>query len=362
MRVHLRFLAVIGVLLATLTACSTDDGAGVRTLDGGGSGSASASGSGSSSGVSPDESSEPLGGYAPVSDVAGLAAVSRDVCDVQAAAGEGDFAAAEAAYAKGGNSLRDNGTARTLKGFATTVLDEPSWQASSEYFGSDTWLDDYVTAALQGTGKFADLDDAARKQAVNKGVQNGVLIAWVEHELDGAKALLAANDVDTKGAAHHVDEAWALYHGDEPECAPFLTAEKRGADFGRGSAVNNALLAAFEQARDAAVEGDAEAFAAADDTIRHHLLVTYLQAVIKYTSQAASGNDDAKEKQMEGQAFFRVIAAQVAAEAPDAAAALQSALEGPELPTQQQVDKALELLRAAYGDLGVTATEIGTLT
>lgn len=367
MRKTLRLLCAALALAVMTTACGNDDGAGVRVLDEGegGSGSGSASGSGSGSGSASGVSSGPagpLGGYEPASDVAAHAKVTLDVCAVNAGLEQGDFEAAAAAYAEGGNSLKGDGGARTLKGFASSPLDEPSWQAYAEHFGSDTWLDDYVTDALEGTGRFAGASDDQRKQGVGKGVQNGVMVAWVLHELDAARAKIEAGETDPAGGApHNVDEGWAFYHGENPDCAPYATADKRGADFGRGHAVNEGMLAAFGAARDAAIAGDADAYAQAEAEIRRLLTVTYVQAVEKYTAKAGGGADDAAKQQAEGYAFYRVIAPQIAEASPEAAAALDEALGAEEPPTQEEADAAIEALRAAYGDLGVTAEDIGTL-
>lgn len=364
MRNTLRLLCA-GLALAVLaTACGEDDGAGVRVIDDG-SDSASASGSGSASGVAPGAASGaagPLGGYEPASDVAGHAKVTLDVCAVAAALEQDDFAAAAEAYAEGGNSVKGDGSVRTLKGFASTPLDEASWQAAAEHFGSDTWLDDAVTEALEGTGRFADASEDQRTQAVQKGIQNGVMVAWVLHELDAAKAKMAAGETDpAEGAPRNVDEGWAFYHGENPDCAPYATADKRGVDFGRGHAVNEAILVAFGAARDAAVAGDTDAYDKADTEIRRQIVITYVQAVEKYTAKAAERGDDAAKEQAEGYAFYRVIAPQIAAASAEAAKAIETALGGTQPPTEAQADAALQALRDAYDKLGVTAEEIGTM-
>ena len=369
MRNTLRLLCAALAIAVLATACGEDDGAGVRVIDdggsGSGSGSASGSGSGSASGSASGVASAaagPLGGYEPASDVAGHTKVTLDVCAVAAALEQGDFAAAAEAYAEGGNSVKGDGSVRTLKGFAATPLDEPSWQGAAEHFGSDTWLDDEVTAALEGTGRFAAASEEQRTQAVQKGIQNGVMVAWVLHELDAAKAKVAAGETDpAEGAPHNVDEGWAFYHGENPDCAPYATADKRGADFGRGHAVNEAILAAFSAARDAAAAGDTGAYAEADAEIRRQLVITYVQAVEKYTAKSAEGGDEAAKQQAEGYAFYRVIAPQIAAASAEAAKAIETALGGARPPTKAQADTALQALRDAYDPLGVTAEDIGSL-
>ena len=76
-----------------------------------------------------------------------------------------------------------------------------------------------------------------RRQGIQKGVQNQILIAWVLHELDAAlvKVVGPGNVIPESGAPHAVDEAWAFYHGEKPDCSPYATADRRGADFGRAA-------------------------------------------------------------------------------------------------------------------------------
>ncbi|MBW3659653.1 MAG: FEA1-related lipoprotein, partial [Actinobacteria bacterium] len=333
-RTKLRAAAAVAASTLVLTACGgSDDGATVRNIDGTGGGSASASGSASgsssgsgsasASGVASGESapSGGLGGYEPVSDVEAHAQVVNDVCAISDALpgdGEPDYDAARAAYSEGGSSENSDGSARTLQGFATGDRDEPLWNTAVDHFGDQTFLDDFVTEALDGTGTFAGESDAVRRQAITKGTQNHVLMMWAFHELDAAAAKLEAGETDpAEGAPHNVDEVWAFYHGASPDCAPYATASKRGEDFGTGESVNEALLAATEDMRDAAVDGDADAFRTAYDEWVGQSLVPYVQATIKYAvvvGEDLDGGDAeaARTHQAEGLAFWRVLAPYVA--------------------------------------------------
>lgn len=372
MRVSVRAFALLVVFALMLAGCGQDDGAAVRVIGDGGSASASGSASGpgsvSGSGAATGVTAA-LGGYEPVSDVASHAKITLDVCGVAAAleAEPPDFGAAGRAYAEGGNSMKGDGEVRTLQGFAASPLDEPTWQAYAAHFGDETWLDTYVTDALDGTGRFEGAADDVRTQGVAKGIQNGVLVMWVLHELDAAAAKVEDGNTDpAEGAPHNIDEGWAFYHGENPDCAPFATADKRGEDFGTGSAVNDSMLEQFTAARDAAAAGDVDALAAADAEIRRQILITYLQAATKYATRTgeaveAGDTDDARKQQAEGHAFYRVIAPQVADRAPDADAALSDVLGGDELPTKEEADAAVAELAASYDALAVTEEEIGTL-
>jgi cation diffusion facilitator family transporter len=68
------------------------------------------------------------------------------------------------------------------------------------------------------------------------------------HELDAAVEKAKKGDfANETGAPHNWDEARAYYHGERPECAPYATSEERGREFGTGSAVNQAILAAMKR-------------------------------------------------------------------------------------------------------------------
>ncbi len=277
-----------------------------------------------------------------------------------------DFEAAAAAYADGGNSTSGDGSARTLSGFATgDHAGEPRWDAYVDRLG-DGWLDDFVTSALEGTDAFEGEGDAVRRQGVQKGAMNQVMIAWMFHEVDAAAQKLEAGDTDpASGAPHNVDEGWAFYHGAEPDCAPYATADKRGADFGTGTAVNDALLAAFEQARDASVDGDTEAYAAASDEIERQVLITYLQATSKYatsvTADLEAGDDEtARVHQAEGWAFWRVAEPFVAEVDQAAADTIGSVLELGSAPDPESASTVTPAVEGVLEDLGISQGEFGS--
>jgi hypothetical protein len=237
---RLRTVAACLALVVTAAACGNDDGAEVRNLgaeEGSASASAPASGTDSGSSSAP-ASNDPAGdatndgGYDYVSDVSAHRLVTEDVCEIGELLGSDpiDFDAAEAVYGDGEHSVNSDGTVRTLAGFATAADRN---HGLDTYYGTPTPLDDWVTEALTGTGRFADQSDGARVEAIEKGAQNQILVAWTIHELESAIAKAADGDLNpTSGAPHNWDEAWAFYHGASPDCAPYATADKRAGDFG----------------------------------------------------------------------------------------------------------------------------------
>lgn len=361
----------------SLTASATGSASGVASPTGSASASASASatGSGSASPSGPSASaggpSGSMGAYKPLSDVASHARVVLDVCDINALLPKDepiDYAAVERIYEEGGNSVKGDGSIRTIAGFARSERDEAIWNDYVSYYGDPTWLDTFTMSAIEGTGAFAGEPDLVRRQGIQKGIQNQIMIAWAIHELVAAlnKAADSNFDVDS-GAPHNWDEGWAFYHGDAPGCGPFATADKRGGNFGTGSAVNDALAMAFTTGVEALAAGDAAAAQAASEEIVRQITITYLQATIRYankidTALAKGDTGSARVSQAEGWAFYRVIEPLVAGVNHQVAAAVASRLDlsmgDPQPGTAAMVTGALP---SVYAGLGINPGDIGTL-
>ncbi len=331
------------------------------------------SGTASASGVSAPSSdvSEAMGAYQPVSDVASHALVVLDVCEINGLLPKDapiDYAAIERVYVEGVNSVKSDGSVRTIAGFARSERGEAIWNDYTAHYGDQTWLDGFVWSAIKGTGAFAGESDLVRRQGIQKGIQNQIMVAWALHEVVAAMNKAADGNFDpASGAPHNWDEGWAFYHGADPGCGPFATADKRGGNFGTGTAVNDALATAFTEGVEALVAGDANAAQAAADEIVRQITITYVQATIRYAhvfDGDLDGGDDgaARVHQAEGWAFFRVLEPLVAGVDADAAATIASyhdlAAGAPKAGAGEAVQSALE---SVYGGLGISAGEIGTL-
>lgn len=384
-------LAIVAAL--TLAACGGDDGASVRDLgaeDGSKSGSASGSGSASASGSGSGSASAPAsgsgsasapasdaatgvaaadGGYLYASDVSAHRLVTQDVCEINTLldADPIDFEAVATIYRDGAHSVNSDGSVRTIAGFATAG---DRLHGLDEYYGTETPLDDWVTSALDGTGIFEGQSDAVRRQGVQKGIQNQVMVAWVVHELNTALAKAADGDVDpASGAPHNWDEAWAFYHGAEPGCSPYATANSRAANFGTTAAdgetamANEAILQAMNAGRDALIAGDVEGAQAAADEVIENLVITYSQAAIRYatlTVDDVEAGEDPMEHVVEGLAFFRVIEPIVADLGADVDT-INTILD-PAAPGENGGgDEVRAALQPAWDALGITADDIGEL-
>ncbi len=309
----------------------------------------------------------PLGGYQPVSDVTGHAKVSADVCDINGLldASSIDFPAVGRIYRQGRNSSEASGSKRTLAKFARESRStEDLLGRYEQHFGAG-WLDAFAGGAIDGTAAFAGEADLVRRQGVQKGLRDQILVAWSFHELDAAVQKAGKGDfANDTGAPHNWDEARAYYHGERPECAPYATAEERGKEFGTGSAVNQAILAAMNRGLAALEAKDAAGAAKARDEVVRQITITYLQSALKYAAQIdvdlARGNAaDARVWQAEGWAYFRVIEPLVAKANPTAARAVVEVYDLKAKPASGSGEKVASALAQAYGALGIRAAEVG---
>ncbi|MXZ68913.1 MAG: hypothetical protein F4Z17_08050 [Acidimicrobiia bacterium] len=356
---------------ASASGTHTGSASGTHTHTGSASGSATGSPSGSPTGTASAGPSGSMGAYMPLSDVASHARVVLDICDINALLPKDeqiDYAAVKQIYEEGGNSVKGDGSIRTIAGFARTERDEAIWNDYVSYYGDPTWLDTFAMSAIEGTGAFAGEPDLVRRQGIQKGIQNQIMIAYAIHELVVAlnKAADGNFDIDS-GAPHNWDEGWAFYHGDAPGCGPFATADKRGDNFGTGSAVNDALAMAFTTGVEALAAGDAAAARAASEEIVRQMTITYLQATIRYANKVDSAlakgdTGSARVSQAEGWAFYRVIEPLVAGVNHQVAAAVASRLDlsmgDPQPGTAAMVMGALP---SVYAGLGISPGDIGTL-
>lgn len=312
-----------------------------------------------------------MGAYQPVSDVDSHAAVILDVCDINGLLPKDaplDYDAIARVYVEGGNSVKGDGSVRTLAGFARTERDERIWNDYVAYYGDPTWLDTFVWSAIQGTGAFEGEPDLVRRQGIQKGIQNQIMVAWAIHELVAALGKAAQGNFDpASGAPHNWDEGWAFYHGAEPGCAPYATADKRGGNFGTGAAVNDALAAAFTEGVEALVDGDMGGAGIATATIMQQLTVTYVQAAIRYAhvmdgDLEAGDAGAARVHQAEGWAFYRVIEPLVAGVDAEAAATIASYYDLSAGPPRAGAGAAVQAaLESVYAGLGITAGQVGQL-
>ena len=257
-------------------------------------------------------------GYTYASNVDNHRSLMKDLCDMKSAAssdGGYDFATAKDIYMNGKNAEKSDGTFRTLYGFASAEGKNHGYDAYYNMTGS---VNTHIMAAMDGTGDFAGASDTVRYQGIAKLTVNMGMVAYTIHELNSAIAKADAGNVDNdSGAPHNWDEGWAFFHGPDEDwsCSPAYVMKKRAADFGTTTNdVSNALTATETAMVDglAALQAeDAAGYTAAADTVIKNLVITYSQAVLKYTSKM-DNNESGEKYQAEGYAFWKAIEALVA--------------------------------------------------
>ena len=262
-----------------------------------------------------DESNfdEADGGYEYASNVDNHRMLVEDVCDIKDLAEAHDWDGVKDIYMNGKHAEKSDGSYRTLQGFADATGKQ---HGLDTFYGTDSPLDDYLMSALDGTGMFAGASDSVREQAVEKGVQNQIMVAYAIHELNAAINKAAAGNFGTDDAQHAWDEGWAFYHGlDEyASCSPYATGDKRAGNYATANAdgtavANAAILQAMNDGLTALKAEDLEGATAARDDIVKNLVIIYSQATIRYAHKM--NTDDTIEKaqthQAEGYSFWRVI-------------------------------------------------------
>ena len=260
------------------------------------------------------------GGYDYASNVDNHRMLMGDVCDIKDLSGAYDWDGVMDIYENGEHAEKSDGSYRTLMGFADASGKN---HAYDDYYGADGSWNDFVSAAIEGTGPFAGESDTVRDQATEKGIQNGVMTAYAIHELNAAIIKAEAGNWGPDDAQHAWDEGWAFYHGpddadaDYDGCGPFATASKRGGNFGTGDATNIATLTAMNDGLTALKNEDMQGLIDARDEVLRNVVIVYSQASVRYASKmtddlAAGDTADYDKHQAEGHAFYRVIEAYVA--------------------------------------------------
>ena len=260
------------------------------------------------------------GGYDYASNVDNHRMLMGDVCDIKDLSGAYDWDGVMDIYENGKYAEKSDGSYRTLMDFADASGKN---HAYDDYYGADGSWNDFVSAAIEGTGPFAGESETVRDQATEKGIQNGVMTAYAIHELNAAIIKAEAGNWGPDDAQHAWDEGWAFYHGpddadaDYDGCGPFATAAKRGGNFGTGDATNIATLAAMNDGLTALKNEDMQGVIDARDEVLKNVVIVYSQASVRYASKmtedlAAGDTADYDKHQAEGHAFYRVIEAYVA--------------------------------------------------
>ena len=102
------------------------------------------------------------GGYDYASNVDNHRMLMGDVCDIKDLSGAYDWDGVMDIYENGEYAEKSDGSYRTLMGFADASGKNHAYDA---YYGADGSWNDFVSAAIGGTGAFAGESDTVRDQA-----------------------------------------------------------------------------------------------------------------------------------------------------------------------------------------------------
>ena len=255
-------------------------------------------------------------GYTYASNVDNHRSLMQDLCDIKTAASENNWDEAKNIYQNGKNAQKDDGSYRTLAGFAGAAGKKHNYDA---FYGEDGAIGNHIMAAMDGTGDFAGVSDTVRYQGIAKLTANMGMIGYTIHELNAALAKAGDNNLDNdSGAPHNWDEGWAFFHGPDEHygCSPAKVMEKRASDFNTADA--DGVAATFKATEKAMVDGlaalqagDQAGYEAATEEVFKNIIIVYSQATIKYTYKM-DNNESGAKYQAEGYAFWKAMEAYAA--------------------------------------------------
>jgi hypothetical protein len=344
------------LVIVAFSACTGD-----KTKTGGDKKAGSSNVSGASGASEKPTMPPPVGAgddiYQPVSDVAGHARLPMDAAEIVTifATSPIDYDAIRKICEQGKNSPNPDGTFRTLRAFAKSPDRAKEFPEAVATFGSPTFLDDELDAALNASGMAANWSDAQRMQAVTSGA-NRIFYHLSIHELKTAIAKFKDGNVEpVAGAPHNWDEAWAYYTGaqDPSGARPYglaATAIKLEERLGKEGRVDRAARQAMADGLQALVRGDAAAVEAANNRIISRFNALFYLATadsLNESAKAAAGGDSKQTAthQVAGLSSYRTIQPIVAAADADADAKIKGYFAAePGSLTDQSRDEALAAL------------------
>jgi uncharacterized protein (DUF305 family) len=329
-------------------------------------------------------SSSAIAGYTPASDVFQHSYIDKDQEAMESWLSAGDYTNAYLTYSQGGNSAKSSGY-RTLQGFSKSLAGEPMYDIYQAYWGSDTYADDFVSAALLGTTDpgsgvdFGALDDDSRIQLAKKGSAYQNVWMYVLHELEAAIVDCNAGENDDAGGSPHAwDEGWAFWAGSQQSAGAtdgyliYTLAEKRCTNFGtcgsagtsyestdRPSKVNRDLLTQYNEGLAHLQAAECTEAAANMATIKSLMTVPLVQGTMRYAYKCdpLNGNEGA-EACSEGYAFAAAVLPQIHTCDATAATTIKTNMKpGANLPDGYEAVKAA--LEGCYESMGITCDQVG---
>lgn len=238
-------------------------------------------------------------GYVPTNDISEHAKIELDFEEISTALSTENFVTAYDIYVNGSNSIKSDGSIRTIKGFSVSTLKGNYYQTFKTYWNSVTYANTFSTSACAevGTDVYAPqatdpvVTDISKVEGCQKNIVFQNIWMYIIHEM--AEAVIDCND-GTPGS--HWDEAVAFYAGSavgptgaERGNMPFATAVKRCSEFGTCSddentkaKVNDKIFNLFESGKNFQITLKCTELQNTLDSIVSQMLVPHIQGLLRY--------------------------------------------------------------------------------
>ena len=345
---------------------------------------------------------EDIAGYYPNSDVGDHEMIDVDVAAMSTWLDDYNFSKAYLEYSQGGGSLKSYSGSwgnwvyvyRTVQGFSKDLSGEAMYDIYNAYWGSTTYADDFVSAALMGTTDpgsnvdFGSLIDDARVQLAMKGAAYQNVWMYVLHELEAAIEDCDAGvpddddhvDVADCTGCHAWDEGWAFWagsHQSEGSTDGYLVytlAEKRCTNFGtcgadgtskdsadRPSYVNRELLSQYNSGLTNLQAGSCSLAQANLDAIAVLMTIPLIQGTLRYAYKCdPAALNEGDEACAEAYAFAAALLPQISnCDAAAATTVKSNMIPGANIPDGFAAVKAA--VESTYRCMGIQCSDIGGL-
>ncbi|KAA8499377.1 hypothetical protein FVE85_6962 [Porphyridium purpureum] len=321
-----------------------------------------------------------IAGYTFESDVIDRAEIDLDMADISSLTDASEFVEAKTLYEKGLNSVKADGSIRTIRGLSTSagtkMTGQPTFDTYEAYWGSPNYGDNFVIQALDGTGMFAAASNIFRAECATKGAQYQIVWMYVIHELeDGRNDCLAGDITDNIGGVQAVDEGWAFYTGSlvgelgtEAGQLVWGLAEKRATNFDTitdGKATVNTRLLELWKKLQASSQSDCANMREDIGEVIRLLLIPLYQGALRYAYRAdpASGFGGGSKEWGEGWAFVAALLPMAARENADDAAYIRDNFdpESTKAPVGDGYKAVMDRLYSSAAKLGISEEELGRL-
>lgn len=278
------------------------------------------------------------GPFTTASDVTAHNRMPLDVKEVNDALASGDWPAALVKFGFGGN-FENHSLAKFTDDYNGRLSSHVP--TGSGHFGTPSYQNHALVAALTGSGRFAQATPEARAAFVDAGLV-AVVINWSRYELgeSARKAKLAEPNWSLQnGSPKNWNEIFAFYWGPEGKHSAF----ERVASLDGGSEINDALLATLAEGQEELV---AEKWAGdAADKIAETLDAASTLLLADALEKAVNADDADVEAARAAAAGYWLAAADALADDAALAEAVEAALSGD--VDREKIRAAAELINAA---------------